>query len=211
MLQFAAVKKYYGSFLALDIPSLSINKGIYWLKGENGSGKTSFLKMVGGLHPFEGDILLSGISILKNRVQYLQKMNYAEAEPLYPDFLTAKDLVQLYCRTKKTEEKKAFGLLEELHISDAYTKPLGTYSSGMLKKLSLALAFIGDPEWILLDEPLITVDADAVSIICQLINASHSAKDISFIITSHQPFQPGFLSVTQNMLAAGQTIILNNE
>lgn len=211
MLQFNAVKKHYGSFLALDIPSLSINRGIYLLKGENGSGKTSFLKMVGGLHPFEGDILLSGISILRNRVQYLQKINYAEAEPLYPDFLTAKDLVQLYCRTKKADEKKALNLLEELHISDSFTKLLGTYSSGMLKKLSIALAFIGNPEWILLDEPLITVDADAVSIICQLINSSHSEKEVSFIITSHQPFQSGSLSVTQNMLAAGQTITLNNE
>ncbi len=211
MLQFNAVKKYYGSFLALDIPSLSINKGIYWLKGENGSGKTSFLKMIGGLHPFEGDILLSGISIHRNRVQYLRKINYAEAEPLYPDFLNARDLVRLYCQTKKTDEKKAFSLLEALHISDVYTKPIGTYSSGMLKKLSIALAFIGDPEWILLDEPLITVDADAVSHICQLINSSHSEKGVSFIITSHQPFQAGSLSVTQNMLAAHQTVLLNHE
>jgi ABC-2 type transport system ATP-binding protein len=211
MLQFNAVKKHYGRFLALDIPSLSINKGIYWLKGENGSGKTSFLKMVGGLHPFEGDILLSGISILRSRVQYLQKINYAEAEPLYPDFLTARDLVQLYCLTKKADEKKAFALLEQLHISDAYTKPLGTYSSGMLKKLCIALAFIGDPEWILLDEPLITVDADAVSVICSLINSSYTADSTSFIITSHQPFQPGSLLVTQNMLAVNQTIVLPNE
>jgi len=211
MLQFNAVKKYYGSFLALDIPELSIDKGIYWLKGENGSGKTTFLKMIGGLHPFDGDILLSGNSIKKNRVAYLQRINYAEAEPLYPDFLSARDLVKLYCRTKKAEEKKTLALLEQLHISDAYTKPLGTYSSGMLKKLSLALAFIGNPEWILLDEPLITIDADAVAIICSLINSSYTENGISFIITSHQPFQSGTVSVTQNMLTADQTISLYHE
>ena len=211
MLQFDAVKKYYGSSLALDIPILRINRGIYWLKGENGSGKTTFLKMTGGLHPFDGDIFLSGNSIKKNRLAYLQKVNYAEAEPLYPDFLNARDLVRMYCHTRKADEKEAITLLEQLHMIDFYTKPLGAYSSGMLKKLSLALAFIGRPEWILLDEPLITVDTDAIAIICGLINASYTEKEISFIITSHQPFRAGSLAVTQTMQADHQTILLCNE
>ena len=211
MLQFDKVKKYYGNFLALDIPALSINTGVYWLQGENGSGKTSFLKMIGGLHPFNGDISLPGCSIKKKRIPFLQSVNYAEAEPLYPDFLTAKDLVQLYCYTKKGDQKQAISLLEQLHMMDAYTKPLGTYSSGMLKKLSLALAFIGHPAWILLDEPLITVDTEAVSIICSLINASNAEKDISFIITSHQAFPANRLQITQTLLAACRTISVNNE
>jgi len=211
MLQFDAVKKYYGNFLALDIPSLTLNNGVYWLQGQNGSGKTTFLKMIGGLHPFDGDIRLPGCSIKKNRIPFLRCVNYAEAEPLYPDFITAKDLVQLYCHTKKGSLSQAMALLEQLHIIPAYTKPLGTYSSGMLKKLSLALAFIGNPKWILLDEPLITVDAEAVAIICSLINTSNLEKDISFIITSHQPFQAGMLTVTQTLLAVDQTISLDNE
>ncbi|MDB5210200.1 MAG: hypothetical protein JWQ30_1027, partial [Sediminibacterium sp.] len=186
MLQFDTVQKHYGNFLALDIPSLAVTDGVYWLKGENGSGKTSFLKMIGGLHPFTGDINLSGTSIKKNRVSFLQKVNYAEAEPLYPSFLSGKDLVKLYCQTKKTDEKYSLELLDQLHIAGAYTKPLGTYSSGMLKKLSLVLAFTGNPKWILLDEPLITIDTSAVAVICSLINSSWSQQGISFIITSHQ-------------------------
>jgi len=206
MLQFDTVKKYYGSFPALDIPSLTLNSGTYWLKGENGSGKTTFLKMIGGLHSFEGNISLSKYSIRKNRVAYLQLINYAEAEPLYPSFLNARDLVALYCHTKKGDLQKVLALLEQLHIIDAYTKPLGTYSSGMLKKLSIALAFIGNPQWILLDEPLITVDADAVSIISSLINQARMENGVSFIFTSHQPFQPGTLHITQTLLAGEQTI-----
>lgn len=211
MLQFDTVKKCYGNFLALDIPSLTLNKGVYWLKGENGSGKTTFLKMIGGLHPFKGDIRLPACSIKKKRISFLQSVNYAEAEPVYPDFLTAKDLVQLYCYTKKGDLQKTLILLEQLHIIDAYTKPLGTYSSGMLKKLSLALAFIGNPIWILLDEPLITVDTDAVSIICSHINTSNTQKDISFIITSHQPFPADRLQITQILSAAHKTISISNE
>lgn len=211
MLQFNAVQKYYGNFLAMDLPSLSIPNGVYWLKGENGSGKTSFLKMIGGLHPFSGDILLGDTSIKKNRVSFLQKVNYAEAEPLYPLFLTGKDMVSLYCKTKKTDEKNALQLLDRLHIADAYNHPVGTYSSGMLKKLSLALAFIGNAEWILLDEPLITVDKEAVAVTCALINALHADKGTSFIITSHQPFQHDALTPTQNMLAVNKTIVIGNE
>ncbi|MES2328000.1 MAG: ATP-binding cassette domain-containing protein [Bacteroidota bacterium] len=208
MLQFDTVQKHYGNFLALDIPSLTVADGVYWLKGENGSGKTSFLKMIGGLHPFTGDISLSGASIKKNRVSFLQKVNYAEAEPLYPSFLSGKYLVKLYCQTKKTDEKQSLELLEQLHIADAYTKPLGTYSSGMLKKLSLVLAFTGNPKWILLDEPLITIDTSAVPVISSLINSSRSQKGISFIITSHQPFQDNTLQLTGTMTAANQTISL---
>ncbi len=167
--------------------------------------------MIGGLHPFTGDILMDGASIKKDRVSFLRKVNYGEAEPLYPGFLTGKDMVQLYCKAKKADEKHALYLLEQLHILDAYKKPVGTYSSGMLKKLSLTLAFIGEPQWILLDEPLITIDVDAVACICSLINVSHSEKGISFIITSHQSFQNNALMSTQPMLAADKTIAIGNE
>lgn len=210
MLQFNTVQKLYGSFLALDIPSLTVPGGVYWLQGENGSGKTSFLKMTGGLHPFAGDIKLDDYSIKKNRVSFLQNINYAEAEPLYPSFLTGKDLVKLYCETKKTNEQEAIALLDQLHIANVYHNPLGTYSSGMLKKLSLVLAFTGNPKWILLDEPLITLDTNSVKIICSLINTSYRQKGISFIITSHQPFQDNILHLTGKMIAANQTISLIN-
>lgn len=211
MLQFNTVQKFYGDFLAMDIPSLSIPSGVYWLKGENGSGKTSFLKMIGGLHPFNGDILLDGTSIKRNRVSFLQKVNYAEAEPLYPQFLSGKDMVNLYCKTKKAAEKDALQLLEQLHILDACQRPVGTYSSGMLKKLSLVLAFIGNAEWILLDEPLITVDKEAVAVICKLINDLHTERNTSFIITSHQPFQHDALMPTIPMIAANKTILIGHE
>jgi ABC-2 type transport system ATP-binding protein len=209
MLQFNTVQKHYGSFLALDIPSLNVPHGVYWLQGENGSGKTSFLKMIGGLHPFTGDISLDDHSIKTNRVSFLQRVNYAEAEPLYPSFLTGRDLVKLYCETKKTNEQQALALLHQLHIANVYNKPLGTFSSGMLKKLSLVLAFTGTPKWILLDEPLITLDTNSVETICSLINASY-AQGISFIITSHQPFHDNMLHLTGTMAAAGQTISLKN-
>ena len=159
MLQLTALKKYYGSLLALDIPSAIIPPGIIWLQGRNGSGKTTLLKMIAGLHPFDGEILLlNKLSLNKQRHDYLLQINYAEAEPLYPSFLTAENLVKLYCYTKKGSLAEAKNLLSQLQLTEAWNRPLGTYSSGMLKKLSLVLAFTGNPSLILLDEPLVTID-----------------------------------------------------
>jgi ABC-2 type transport system ATP-binding protein len=189
MLQFEHIEKYYGDHLALQIPSLQLEKGLYWLKGENGSGKTTMMKMVAGLHPFKGEIILDGISIKKNRNDFLKLVNFAEAEPIYPSFLTAKDLVELYCATKNANIEVALKSLKDLHIIEAYQNSVGSYSSGMLKKLSLALAIIGNPQWILLDEPLITIDVAAVALVCEWINKMQKELGISFIISSHQSFQ----------------------
>ncbi len=90
MLQFENVQKYYGSFLAMNIGALSIDKGVWWLQGENGSGKTTVLKMIAGLHPFNGSILLDNFyNLKKQRQQFIRRVNYAEAEPLYPPFFNS--------------------------------------------------------------------------------------------------------------------------
>ena len=223
MLQFRKVEKFYGAHLALTVPDLDLDRGMYWIQGENGSGKTTFLKMLAGLHPFKGEIFLApsgmglsekdlvrsksvqSLSIFKDRNEFLKRVNYAEAEPLYPPFLTAKDLVELYGATKKADIAAAKQQLEALHILDAYEQTVGTYSSGMVKKLSLVLAFMGNPDWILLDEPLITIDVAAVELVCQWINDWHAQKGISFLISSHQSFADGLgftgkLTVTDKKL-----------
>lgn len=211
MLQFNKVQKQYGSFLALDIPFLTLEKGLWWLQGENGSGKTTFMKMIAGLHPFTGDIAIENkYSIKKQRQQFIRQVNYAEAEPLYPPFLTARDLVSLYCHTKGGSLTEAEELLRQLHIYDAYNSRVGTYSSGMVKKLSLVLAFIGSPQLILLDEPLITIDAVAVDAVCNIIK-SRFEKGVSFIITSHQKVPGEQLMYTGILKAQDRTITIARE
>lgn len=189
MLQFEQTEKYYGNHLALQIPLLKLADGLYWLKGENGSGKTTLMKMIAGLHPFKGDILLDDTSIIKDRNNFLGFVNYGEAEPVYPSFLTAEDLLLFYCNTKNAPIAGSIQRLKDLHIYDAYKNAIGSYSSGMLKKLSIVLAFVGNPKWILLDEPLITIDVAAVALVCEWIKQMHHEMGVSFIISSHQTFQ----------------------
>ncbi|HEX5152510.1 MAG TPA: ATP-binding cassette domain-containing protein [Parafilimonas sp.] len=207
MLQLEQVTKQYSTTTVLSVDTFTIQDGIVLLQGGNGSGKTTLLKMIAGLLPFEGDIILNNASSLKKqRTAFVRCINYAETEPLYPGFLTAKELVKLFCYAKKGNITTTEFLLRQLHIYDVYKKPLSTYSSGMIKKLSLALAFVGNPQWILLDEPLITTDQNAVDTICSMIHEKHHKEQVSFLITSHQSFNSSRISFTSRLLAYDHTL-----
>lgn len=191
-------KKYPGSSVpVLSISHLELLQGIYWIKGENGSGKTSLIKSIAGLIPFSGDITVNNINIHSKRMAYTAIVNYAEAEPQYPPFLNGKELIDFYLSAKGGHLPK--DLLKALGVDKFMHNKTAVYSSGMLKKLSLLLAFIGEPVLILLDEPLIALDAAAVAVL-QTTIAAYSNKGVSFIITSHQPMDNNLLTITQTLL-----------
>ena len=192
MLRLTNFSKSYNDNLILSVLSLEFSPGIHWIKGENGSGKSTLFKCIAGLIPFEGDIELQHLNQRKEPIAYRKQINFAEAEPLYPGFLTAKDLIRFIGKTKGATRAQ-----EELYTSrfgvDAYfEKPCETYSSGMLKKLSLTLAFLGNPNVIILDEPIITLDEGSRKILYQAITELHQ-KGISFLISSHQPLEDSTL------------------
>ena len=199
MLTITNFQKKYGTSTepVLSINDCKIEKGIYWIKGANGTGKTSLLKSIAGLIPFEGSIAVDGCDINHNRMAYLQQVNYAEAEPQYPLFLSGKELIDFYRSTKKGNFPDS--LLSNLGVEKFMHQKTSTYSSGMLKKLSLVLAFIGNPTLILLDEPLIALDVAAVDVLQAAIRQYHQA-DVSFIITSHQLFNNELIRGTTNLL-----------
>ena len=97
MLQFQNFTKSYGNYPALKIENLQLKHGIYWIKGVNGSGKSTLLKSIAGILAFHGDILLDeSISIKKQPVAYRKLVNFAEAEPVFPDFLTGSEMIALF-------------------------------------------------------------------------------------------------------------------
>ncbi len=126
--------------------------------------------------------------ILKiNPVDYRLRLNLGEAEPLYPSFLTPGDLISFVAEAKKSPAGQSEMLIDALGIN--YLKnSFGSCSSGMVKKVSLAVAFLGNPSVIILDEPLITIDKEARMALFNLIENYH-AKGVTFLISSHQLFQ----------------------
>lgn len=101
MLVFNSFLKKYNSTVILDIPSFSLDDGLYWLKADNGIGKSTLLKSISGILPFNGSISLNDINLQKSKLFQRKYINYAEAEPVYPDFLTGQELIDFYLHTKK--------------------------------------------------------------------------------------------------------------
>jgi len=205
MLQLVNLRKAYGSRLILQIPQLTIPPGAYWIKGNNGSGKTSLMKIIAGINPFDGTILLNGVDLVKNPVAYRQQVSYAEAEPVFPGFVSGWDLIRFVKNTRKEKDDDLQALVNDFGIRDFLDYPVSTYSSGMTKKLSLLLAFIGQTKLILLDEPLITLEDGFLPKLFQLIK-ERMAHGTSFLLSSHQlfqqdQFQPDGVIVVENQLA----------
>ena len=196
MHQIKNLQKSYGGHLVIQVPDLVLSEGIHWFKGANGSGKTTFFRTLAGMLPFEGEIQLGEWDIRKQPVEYRLHINYGEAEPDYPEFLTANDLIQFVAVAKRASKSQVDSLIETLGIEPFLYQPTGTYSSGMLKKTSLALAFLGDPKVIILDEPLITIDDATVQRVYELVRDYH-AKGVTFLLSSHQDFRFNALPIKQ--------------
>jgi ABC-2 type transport system ATP-binding protein len=205
MLQIKELKKSYGGHLVLQVPSLFLSEGIHWFKGANGSGKTTFFRTLAGMLPFEGEIKMGEWDIRKQPIDYRLHINYGEAEPDYPEFLTANDLIQFVAQAKRASAEQVQNLIETLGIEPFLYQPTGTYSSGMLKKTSLALAFIGQPKVIILDEPLITIDDATVVRVYELVRDYH-AQGATFLLSSHQDFRFDALPIKQLFEVKNKTI-----
>jgi ABC-2 type transport system ATP-binding protein len=207
MLQFVNFKKSYGDYPALQIPGMELNEGVYWVKGVNGSGKSTLLKSIAGILAFEGDILLQGgISIKKQPVAYRKLVNFSEAEPLFPGFITGKEMIDLFTAAKNAPKGQEQGFIESMKMQTYVDRPVGTYSSGMLKKLSLLLAFLGQPKLILLDEPLITIDVASLQILYTWMADAYRSNGTMFMLTSHQALDSAELPEAKELLVENQTL-----
>lgn len=196
-------KSYYGEKI-LAVDSLTLSEGVHLIKGANGSGKTTFFKCLAGIIPCRGDISITGVSLTSDPIAYRYLVNYAEAEPLYPGYLTPRDIMLFVGKTKRATSQQITHYKEILGISAFYEKPAGTFSSGMLKKLSLALAFLGDPRMIILDEPLITLDEDSRKSVFSIMETK---KQTLFLLSSHQTLDDSLAPVTNTFRIENKALV----
>lgn len=113
-------------------------------------------------------------------------VSYAEAEPQFPLFMTGMDILDICIQSKNGNRNEVEKMLADLGMDNYIHAPMASYSSGMLKKVSIVAAFVGNTKWVLLDEPLNAMDRASVSILYQWIrDATQNGK--SFILSSHQP------------------------
>lgn len=205
MLSIHNYKKNYNSHVVLSIKELLLDVGLYWIKGENGSGKTSLFRSLAGIIPCHGEVSVNGISLKSDPVEYRRHVNYSEAEPQYPAFLTALDLIRYVGKARNSSREQQDTLASRLGVIEFLSKECSTFSSGMLKKLSLTLAFLGSPSLIILDEPFTTLDEVSRCKLTELILEKLKSNTL-FLISSHQPLQHYDLPVKLTFTLINQRI-----
>jgi ABC-2 type transport system ATP-binding protein len=211
MLRLLNFSKSYGNLPVLNTTDIFLGPGIYWIKGANGSGKSTLLKAIAGIIHSEGDIIVHGTSIKQNPVAYRKLITFAEAEPLFPEFLTGTEMIKLFAYARSAQPGEEKPRLEEMDMLSYINEPLGTYSSGMLKKLSIVLSFLGSPQIILLDEPFITLDVTSLQILCRWIIRQHTEQHTGFLISSHQPLDTDSVVSTRQLYLKDGTLISSAE
>jgi ABC-2 type transport system ATP-binding protein len=164
------------------------------------------MKIVAGSIPFEGSLQLNGVDLVKNPMAYRQQVSFAEAEPVFPGFVTGWDLIRFVQKTRKEQEESLQALVDYFEVRSFLDYSVGTYSSGMTKKLSLLLAFIGNTKLILLDEPLITLENIFLPLLFSLIKLRQK-QGSSFLLSSHQPFQEGQFHPDGKIVVENQTAL----
>ena len=184
------VTKYYGKFKALDSVSFSVDKGwVYGYLGPNGAGKTTTIRiMLGLLKPNQGEVQITGANPSKDPVQAFRSVGYASELPTLQTFFTAEQLLdfmgKMFGLSTQTRKEKTRQLLDLVGLKEWGKKKIGTYSKGMVQRLSVALALINDPMVLIMDEPTIGMDPEAaVHFRSLFMNLSKEGKTI--FISSH--------------------------
>lgn len=151
-----SLTKQYGRHKAVDAVNIHVRQGdIYGLIGRNGAGKTTILKMISGLTaPTAGEFSLFGESG-KNASQYLSRIGtLIEAPGIYPNMSAAENL-KLKCLAMGVRKKDTIeDLLKIVGLSDVGKKKVKNFSLGMKQRLGIALALVGNPDLVILDEPI---------------------------------------------------------
>ena len=180
--------KQFGQTIALKNVDISIKRGsIYGLVGNNGAGKTTFLKLLTGLIlPSSGNFVMMGAD---NEREYRAVRKHIGAIIENPGFypkLTAKQNLEYYRIQRGIPGKDlVMEMLHEVGLSHAANKRFEALSLGMKQRLALALTLMGDPELLILDEPINGLDPSGIIEIRNLLLKLNKEKNVTILISSH--------------------------
>ncbi len=184
-----ALNKYYGHFKALNGLSMNIPKGaIYGFVGKNGAGKTTLIRLICGLQqPTSGDYTLYGRkNTSKEVVKSRRRMGaVVEVPSIYLDMTADENLKHQYRVLGLPSYDGLSETLKLVGLGDTGKKKAKNFSLGMRQRLGIAIALIGEPDFLVLDEPANGLDPQGIIEIRELILKLNREQQITFLISSH--------------------------
>lgn len=184
-----ALSKHYGRFKALDGLDMHVPKGaIYGFVGKNGAGKTTLIRLVCGLQrPSSGSFRLYGRDGRDPEIRNSRRRIGAVVEaPAICGEMTAEENLKLQYRVLGLPSEEGIPeLLELTGLSDTGKKKARQFSLGMRQRLGIAVALAGDPDFLLLDEPINGLDPQGIIEIRELILRLNRERQITVLISSH--------------------------
>jgi len=186
-----ALKKRFGRSVALTGINLCVNAGdIYGFLGRNGAGKSTTIKILAGLvKADQGEIAYFGTPLSHPDASVQSKIGFLIENPAFYPNLNA--LENLFCHQilrgagRQQAVKEIEFNLERVGLSSVAQRKVGGYSTGMRQRLGLAQAFLGDPEVVVLDEPLNGLDPEGIFQMRKMILDVAAERGTTFFVSSH--------------------------
>ena len=187
ILQTENLSKSYGKFKALNDLTINVPKGaIYGMVGRNGAGKTTLIRIITGLNnPTSGSYSVFGVKNNdKKLLEVRRKMGaVVETPSLHPE-MTAKDNLIQQTKALGISNEKLDDILKLVGLANTGKKKAKNFSLGMRQRLGIAFSLVGDPEFLVLDEPINGLDPQGIMEVREMILKLNHEKGIT-IISSH--------------------------
>ena len=204
--------KCYKRFTAVDEISLDIRQGeLFALLGVNGAGKSTTIKMLSCLaKPTSGDALVYGHSITKDSAQVKRLIGVSPQETAIAPNLSVKENLRLICGihgfSKEKTKLKVQQLSEQFALDRVLQRKAGKLSGGWQRRVSIAMALIGEPEILFLDEPTLGLDVIARHELWESIRLLKGKKTI--ILTTHYMEEAETLSDRIGIMKNGKLLAI---
>ena len=170
MIEIKNTYKKFGKLEVLNDVNLHFKKGeCIALIGPNGCGKTTLIKCILGMViPTKGDILFNKKSVL-NQFQYREQIGYMPQIGRYPDYMTVGQIIEMVKKIRNSNQNLDEDLIKAFELDKIYNKQMRTLSGGTTQKVSAILAFLFNPDVLILDEPTAGLDPLASEILKEKI------------------------------------------
>jgi ABC-2 type transport system ATP-binding protein len=200
----------FSATAAVDGLDLTVAAGeVFGLLGPNGAGKTTTLRVINTLLPLQGGaVAVFGLDVSRHATQVRRLLGYVPQQLSVEGALTGRQNVAWFARLYDVPRRQRAARVDEalaaMDLLDAADRLAGTYSGGMIRRLELAQALVGDPALLVLDEPTVGLDPIARDGVWERVRTMRAARGMTVLLTTHYLEEADVLCDTVALLHRGR-------